>query len=750
MAPGRAALAAGCVSLVAYGAGAWAVAPQHPQGDEPHYLIITQSLLEDHDLQIENNHKNGDYRAYFTAFPLKPDFLARGVNRQIYSVHAPGLPALVAPVFALFGYRGVVVALVCMAALASGLAWLVAWLATQNAAAAWFGWAAVSLSVPVFFHAGAVFPDGPAALLVLVGMLPLVDARWRSWRRLMVVGTALAALPWLHTRFAFLALPVALVIAGRILSDRAPRLARLAALAAVPAVSAIGWFLFFQIIYGTPNPSVVYGGARNTQFANMARGIPGLLFDQQFGLLAVAPVYLCAFIGLVTMFLRGRRRLAAELLLVLVPYVLVVASFMMWWAGTTAPARFLVPIALVLVVPMAVWFAGASWPGRVAAVAALVVSLLATTVVASVGRGAFVFNFRDGMSRVAMWLTPVVDLTRALPSLFQNPPATVLAQTAIWLTAIAAAVAVGALANRLGRQATVLAFGLAIELTTMVAVSLVWRSNHVTAVTPGASGPAVLRTLAPRTRQLALAYRPFGRMSLAALPERVVLARMLPATPAVGEWTGMVHLPAGIYEVRATIVGRGHGGLRVSTDRRSPPIADWTIKSDASEWHETLTIPVAVSALHVDIDGSLHESLRDVSVRAISLLPERTTGEARSAARYGPDVLYLTDGTAWLESTGAWVGGYSHALFLVAADDPGAVHLFVRNGPVANRVRLATRGWSQDLDLTPGGERLIDVPTDPRRAGASLEVRSSAGFRPINVDPKSQDDRLLGVWIATR
>jgi hypothetical protein len=80
--------------------------PRLPAGDEPHYLVIAQSLLRDHDLQIENNHTRGDYHEFF-ALPLKPDYLLRGVNGQIYSIHAPGLPVLVAPVFALFGYRGV-------------------------------------------------------------------------------------------------------------------------------------------------------------------------------------------------------------------------------------------------------------------------------------------------------------------------------------------------------------------------------------------------------------------------------------------------------------------------------------------------------------------------------------------------------------------------------------------------------------------------------------------------------------------
>ena len=150
-----------------------------------------------------------------------------------------------------------------------------------------------------------------------------------------------------------------------------------------------------------------------------------------------------------------------------------------------------------------------------------------TATMASVDRGAFIFNFRDGMSRVALWLTPVVDLTKALPSLFQNPPPIVLLQTAVWLAAIPQRWPWGAVLGRRGRAAMIVVFGLTLEAATMAAVSLVWRSNRVSVATPYVAGPVVLKRYDPGTNQIVVAYRPFQRVDLADLPGRIVLARAL-------------------------------------------------------------------------------------------------------------------------------------------------------------------------------------------------------------------------------
>ena len=105
----RAATVAGVrLSLAVYGGAATKLAGTglYPGGDEPHYLVMTQSLLTDGDLRIENNHARGDYKVYYRN-ALNPDYRTRGRNGQIYSIHPIGLPILITPAFAAGGYLGV-------------------------------------------------------------------------------------------------------------------------------------------------------------------------------------------------------------------------------------------------------------------------------------------------------------------------------------------------------------------------------------------------------------------------------------------------------------------------------------------------------------------------------------------------------------------------------------------------------------------------------------------------------------------
>jgi hypothetical protein len=219
------------------------------------------------------------------------------------------------------------------------------------------------------------------------------------------------------------------------------------------------------------------------------------------------------------------------------------------------------------------------------------------------------------------------------------------------------------------------------------------------------------------------------------------------------ESTLITHLPTGIYEVHGTASGSLAGHLRLRTDRVSGPVAEWDVASFGPSWTRLVALPVALAVLQIETDAAARNAIHDVSFRALSLSepPEGFENrEARRAARYGLATVFLMGGDAWMEPTGAWVAGGSNAEFAIAPDPQSTLELFMRNGPVANRVTLDSVTWKEILTLEPGAERILRLPTDRRRPATPLRVTSTNGFRPADVDPKSEDVRFLGVWIETR
>ena len=408
--------------------------------------MITQSLLRDHDLAIENNHLRGDYREYFGG-DLRPDFLRRGLNEVIYSIHAPGLPALLVPAYAVAGYRGAVVMLCLFGALAALAIFDLAALLT-GPATAWVAWAATCLTVPFVPHSWLIFPEMPGALLVAWAALWLyapLPARARTW---IWRGAALAMLPWLHTKFVILL--AAMVAALLLRLWRAPRAA--AALVTPAIVSVALWIWSFHVLYGAFDPQIPYGDFPKLYVlaANIPRGVLGLLFDQKFGLLMYAPVYLVAIGGGWMMLRRPELRLfALALIVTVVAFVASSTRMYMWWGGSSAPARFLVPILPLLAPMIAVAFDG--W--RSAAARWVSAFLLAVSVaVALAGVVApqrfMLFSAPHGLANMAAAVEGPSPLSYLLPTFTEGGTRAPLLQLAPWAVAAMLALAVVVFSTR--------------------------------------------------------------------------------------------------------------------------------------------------------------------------------------------------------------------------------------------------------------------------------------------------------------
>ena len=78
----------------------------------------------------------------------------------------------------------------------------------------------------------------------------------------------------------------------------------------------------------------------------------------------------------------------------------------------------------------------------------------------------------------------------------------------------------------------------------------------------------------------------------------------------------------------------------------------------------------------------------------------------------------------------------------------GTLSVALRNGAVPNEVTIRVGDQEQRVTLQPGEERPVTMPGASHDGAFVATIRTSAGFRPSDVDPQSRDDRFLGVFVV--
>ncbi|MGE3842174.1 MAG: ArnT family glycosyltransferase [Vicinamibacterales bacterium] len=758
------------VSLAAYGttAAQLAGAPLFPGGDEPHYLVIAQSLWRDGDLRIENNHRRGDTLEYY-ATDLEPHFLARGVDGEIYSVHPVGLPVLLAPVYALGGYRAVVALLIVVSAVTAWLSWRLAHRVTGSITASLFGWMACTLSAPFVFNSFTVYPEMCAGLLAVMSF-GLVTRDVAGKRCAMAPWTAagmlVALLPWLSTKYAFMAGALGLIALGRMWSHRrVPScVARTALAFIVPcAISLACWFGFFWWIWGTPSPSAPYGAESGTNAANLLAGVPGLLFDQEYGLLAVAPALAIGLLGLGTMFSnRNQRRLAIEVAAVAGGLLALVGAFHIWWGGSAAVGRPLVAALPLLSVPAAVRFRSLRFNhgARLIHIGLLVVGLGITVVLMTVGDGVLLVTQRNGQSPLLGWLSPW-DLSVVAPSFIVTRPMIAAGQAAIWVLAFALA----------SRAATRRAWSAAAAGAVVVAAGVGAVCVATTVMRPlfGRSLPApkrlelraevpLLNAFSPSRRPLIVRFTPFERLSADDLVSAFrFVARpddQRPDAPVPLLYNGRWTLPAGRYRVE--LIGRpgaqstdgSHLALQVG--RLGLPLLELPVHFDSDgRWNQAFTLPVKADSVGFRATPDIEMQQPALVLTPIHVEDVRSTLpplDILQAGRLGDASIFFHDDRTTAEPTGFWTQGDATTIVTIASGAQPVTHILLRAGPVATSLRVSMGDQSRAIQLQPGESLQLPVPVRTTRPWRAT-FDTSTTFVPSEIDPAARDRRRLGCWV---
>ena len=356
-------------------------------GDEPFYLLTTQSLLQDGDLDLANQYEARSYRSFFD----HPDGLWKQSvptgEGKLLSPHSPGLSVLLAPGFILGGLVGAQTQLLLTASGAMVLAFLLAERLTGRRAICWAMTLAVGLSATAFIYSTEIYPEFPAALALLACLLVATGRRRPSLLDGLCLAAGLSAFCWLGLKYA----PLGLLVAGYFLyrTDVGGRVAFLTL-----GATSVGGYIWFHLATFeglTPyNVNLVYAGSSSLQlvnshieFGDRFYRLWGLFVDRRFGVGRWAPILLAAVPGLVLLVLgNGWRRLIFGLTAIQILIAAFVALTMMgWWF----PGRTLLTVLPLLVIPLVLVFERVGAGGRTLLVGLAIYSVVTTAGLAQAG-----------------------------------------------------------------------------------------------------------------------------------------------------------------------------------------------------------------------------------------------------------------------------------------------------------------------------------------------------------------------------
>lgn len=412
-------------------------------GDEPFYLLMTESLAHDGDLDLANQYRDLAHSATGRTdlAPFADD--PKGAHGEQYSRHEPFLPLLLIPGFALGGLYGAVatIALFGVLLVRSTFRWMEDEGIPDAAARAVFPFFA--FAPPVLFYATRIWPEVPAAFFFVEALRGMRDARMKRWL------PALLGLVLLKLRFVLVAIGLLVGQAAGLPGHRplagARRLAVIVGILIVP-------LLIMWILTGSATSVHSWGEILPAPGQRYVTGFFGLLTDGMSGIPFQAPFYLFGLFAITRWraMPRGFRMgvLAGAL------YVLYLLPRPEWYGGWAPPLRY-----LVFLMPVLALGAASVWdrisPGAIAVVSAWTIGL----VIHGVTYPWRLFHEATGENAVGEWLSVQyhADFSRLFPSFIRM-------NAAAWIGVLGVAVVLALIAVRPRFDLTVVVFALALGL----------------------------------------------------------------------------------------------------------------------------------------------------------------------------------------------------------------------------------------------------------------------------------------------
>ncbi len=400
--------------------GSWHAPAHRIHGDEPHYLLMAHSLVNDGDLNLHNQYINKDYSAFYSGVlePKPSDYIA---PNEIYSRGLGAVfPVFLAPFYAIGGFRAVQTFMIFCAALLITQLYLLVLSSGLQAKHAFLSAALVASCSPVLNYSSLIYPDIMAALLIVLGLRALQIPHISKAGRSVPTYVFLISTILIFTKFRYFVPVLLLMIPVFIREIKRLR----SSIALVLSISLFG------ALYAVADRWLLSGDLFSNRFGDIdriirylpslqsIRVIPGLLLDQESGLLIHAPLYFLAIAGI--RLYNGNRNSTYWFAVWGVPFTMLsLLGHFAWHSLPTPPLRYLLPV----LPPTAIFIAAAieNWRQRsrlFRLVAGISISVSWIHVWMLSLKPEWQINLADGTAKILSELSQIVRYP--LPALFPS------------------------------------------------------------------------------------------------------------------------------------------------------------------------------------------------------------------------------------------------------------------------------------------------------------------------------------------
>ena len=322
--------------------------------DEPFYIVTTQSIIEDRDIDLNNQYEEKKYREWFDHPNELWSQSALTQDGRLLSPHNTGLSVFLVPGFLSAKLTGTQIQMLVTTALTFAVAYLLTLRLTGSLFFSWISTFIVGITPTAFVYSTEIYPEVPAGLALLLSLLIVTRQNTLGIRDSLIVLILMNAMIWLGIKYAPLTLIVCIVLLLRTTWVNRVMFVFL-------GCGSVLFYSWFHIInFGGLTPyavNLIYAGSSSVEIfqqhvsvVDRIYRIWGLFIDARFGIARWGFVLFLVIPGMYLMTLRGSKHqiIAGLIAIQILIGTFVVITMMGWWF----PGRTLVTVLPLMIIPI--------------------------------------------------------------------------------------------------------------------------------------------------------------------------------------------------------------------------------------------------------------------------------------------------------------------------------------------------------------------------------------------------------------